>query len=147
MGLAPSQPEPMAAPPIPMATPAPPPAPAPAPHLPAVLPVRNEPRRAEPRRGERYRDERYRDRPPRQPSTALAAILELFPGFFQVFGIGHMYAGNVAVGLIFMFGYWFVLFCNVLLLLVCIGYVTLPVCWFGTMIVSSIMAANSCRRN
>jgi hypothetical protein len=72
-------------------------------------------------------------------------MLELLPGMFmQTFGIGHMYAGNAALGILFMFGYWFVFFANVLLLFVGIGFLTLPACWIMMMILSPIIAANSC---
>ena len=79
---------------------------------------------------------------PRSPGVA--ALLEVLPGFFfQTFGIGHIYAGNVGVGLLFMFGYWFIQFINVLLCFVLIGFVTLPLCWLAAMIVSPIVAANT----
>src|SRR2546421_12948542 len=80
--------------------------------------------------------------PPKSPGTAV--LLEVLPGFFfQTFGIGHMYAGNVGVGLLFMFGYWFIQFINVLLCFVLIGFVTLPLCWLAAIIVSPIVAANT----
>jgi len=60
------------------------------------------------------------------------------------FGIGHMYAGNVGIGLLFMFGYWALLFVSIMLLFVGIGFITLPVCALGTPILSPIIAANSC---
>jgi len=84
--------------------------------------------------------------PPRSAGTAV--LLEVLPGFFlQTFGIGHIYAGNVGVGLLFMFGYWFVLFVNILLCLLIIGFITGPLCFLGTMLVSSMLAANAVTRN
>ena len=84
--------------------------------------------------------------PPR--SAGAAVLLEILPGIFlQTFGIGHIYAGNVAVGLLFMFGYWFVAFVNFLLLFVFIGLVTWPLCWLATMVISSILAANAVSRS
>lgn len=84
--------------------------------------------------------------PPR--SAGVAVLLEILPGIFlQTFGIGHIYAGNVAVGLLFMFGYWFVAFVNFLLLFVLIGLVTWPLCWLATMVISSIVAANAISRS
>ena len=78
-------------------------------------------------------------------SGGIAALLEAGPGFFfQTFGIGHMYAGNVGTGLFFMFGYWVVTFINVLLCAVLIGFVTLPLCWVAAMIISPILAARAC---
>jgi len=79
-----------------------------------------------------------------QKSAGVAVILELLPGMFiQTFGIGHLYAGNVGVGLLFMFGYWFVLFINFLLCFIFIGFITLPICWIFTLIISTISAASS----
>ena len=87
----------------------------------------------------------YYQSPPRSPGTAV--LLEVLPGFFfQTFGIGHIYAGNVGVGLLFMFGYWFIQFINVLLCFVLIGFVTLPLCWLAAMILSPILAANTASR-
>ena len=88
----------------------------------------------------------YYQPPPKSP--AVAVMLEFLPGFFfQTFGIGHIYAGNVGVGLLFMFGYWFVLFVNILLCLLIIGFITGPLCFLGTMLVSSMLAANAVTRN
>ena len=85
---------------------------------------------------------------PAPRSAGTAVLLEVLPGFFlQTFGIGHIYAGNVGVGLLFMFGYWFVLFVNILLCLLIIGFITGPLCFLGTMLVSSMLAANAVTRN
>ncbi|HST50572.1 MAG TPA: hypothetical protein VLJ61_01075 [Pyrinomonadaceae bacterium] len=82
---------------------------------------------------------------PRSPGVA--ALLEVLPGlFFQTFGIGHIYAGNVAAGLLFMFGYWFIQFINFLLCFVLIGFFTFPLCWIAAMIISPIIAANTVSR-
>ena len=81
--------------------------------------------------------------PIKQPG--IAALLEALPGLAQVFGIGHMYAGNVKTGLFFMFGYWALAFFNFLLLFVFIGWLTWPLCWAATLIVSTLLAANSCK--
>jgi TM2 domain-containing membrane protein YozV len=80
-------------------------------------------------------------------SSGTAAVLEVIPGFFfQTFGIGHLYAGNTAVGLIFMFGYWFVFFINILLCALLIGFITLPLCWIVMMIMSPILASNAANK-
>jgi TM2 domain-containing membrane protein YozV len=77
-------------------------------------------------------------------SSGAAVLLEVLPGFFfQTFGIGQIYAGNVAAGLIFMFGYWFVQFINLLLCFVLIGFITLPLCWITALIISPVLAANA----
>ena len=81
-----------------------------------------------------------------QKSGGVAAILEVVFGlFFQTFGIGHMYAGNVVFGLLAMFGYWVVLGVNIVLLYFAIGWCTLPACWIGMLIFSPIIAASSCK--
>ncbi len=78
-------------------------------------------------------------------SGGIAALLEVGPGFFfQTFGIGHIYAGNVATGLFFLFGYWVLCFINFLLCFIFIGFVTWPLCWLIAMILSPILAARAC---
>jgi hypothetical protein len=79
-------------------------------------------------------------------SPGTAAVLEVIFGlFFQTFGIGHIFAGNVGVGLFLMFGWWFFLACASCLgvLTLGIGFILIPACWFLLMIVSPISAANS----
>ena len=83
--------------------------------------------------------------PPKSPGTAV--LLEVLPGFFlQTFGIGHLYAGNVGVGLLFMFGYWFVQFINILLCFVLIGFLTGPLCFILAMVISPILASKAVER-
>ena len=82
------------------------------------------------------------------PKTPVAAVLlEVLPGLFlQTFGIGHLYAGNVGVGLLFMFGYWFVQFINILLCFVLIGFITLPLCYILALVISPILASQAAER-
>lgn len=83
--------------------------------------------------------------PPKSSGTAV--VLEILPGFFlQTFGIGHLYAGNVATGLIFMFGYWFIQFVNILLCFVLVGLITLPLTFILAMIIAPITASNAVGR-
>jgi TM2 domain-containing membrane protein YozV len=80
----------------------------------------------------------------KDPNTAL--LLELLPGFFAAtFGIGHIYLGQVARGLLIMFGYWFILVINVFLTAALIGFCTLPLCHFGIMALSAIWAYNDAK--
>ena len=80
-------------------------------------------------------------------TTAVAVLLEVLPGLFlQTFGIGHLYAGNVVAGLLFMFGYWFVQFINILLCFVLIGLITGPLCFILAMIISPILASKTAER-
>lgn len=41
---------------------------------------------------------------PKDPSTAL--LIELIPGLFGFLGIGHLWAGQTALGLALLLGYW-----------------------------------------
>jgi TM2 domain-containing membrane protein YozV len=76
----------------------------------------------------------------------LAVALELLGGFFfQTFGIGHLYAGNVGMGLGLMFGYWALTAINFVLCFAFIGFITWPVTWVVFMILSSITANNAAK--
>src|SRR5215216_3975808 len=80
-------------------------------------------------------------------TTAVAVLLEVLPGLFlQTFGIGHLYAGNIGVGLLFMFGYWFVQFINLLLCFVLIGFITGPLCFILALVISPLLASNAAER-
>ncbi len=108
------------------------------------------PRPSERRSPARRSDDEYEDDDDRRPqhivhhhhaekSGGTAVVLEILPGLLiQTFGIGHMYAGHVGIGLAFMFGYWAILAVNILLCFFCIGWVTLTLCWVGTVIFSSM---------
>lgn len=76
----------------------------------------------------------------------LAVALELLGGFFfQTFGIGHLYAGNVGMGLGMMFGYWALTVINFVLCFAFVGFITWPVTWVAFMIISSITANNAAK--
>ena len=77
----------------------------------------------------------------------LAVALELLGGsFFQTFGIGHLYAGNVGMGLGLMFGYWALSAINFVLCFAFIGFITWPVTWVVFMIISAITASNAAKK-
>ncbi len=84
-----------------------------------------------------------------------AAALEVFFALFvQTFGIGHIYAGNFGGGLFLMFGYWFFLFANFILLpmITCgvwlpIALFLVPACWFLAIILSPMLAARAVRES
>lgn len=92
--------------------------------------------------------------PPPPPSAHLqprkdpgvAALLEVLPAFFQIFGMGHIYAGNTLTGLLLMFGWWAVCAVNFVLLFLIIGYFTWPLCWIAAVIVSCLWASRSARQ-
>lgn len=84
---------------------------------------------------------------PAPKNTGLAVTLELLGGFFfQTFGIGHLYAGNIGMGLGLMFGYWVLTAINVVLCFAFVGLITWPLTWLGFMILSSITANNAAKR-
>jgi hypothetical protein len=58
-----------------------------------------------------------------------------------------MYAGNVGTGLLIMFGYWFLTFVNFLLCFILIGFITWPLSFLLTIILSSVTASNAAARN
>jgi TM2 domain-containing membrane protein YozV len=79
---------------------------------------------------------------PRSP--VLAAVFEAVPGVFQVFGLGHIYAGDPFQGFLLMAAYWLMQICNVALCFFCfLGFVTGPLCWVVMMVVSPVWAACS----
>lgn len=80
-------------------------------------------------------------------SPGTAVLLEFLPGlFFQTFGIGNIYAGNVGAGIALMLGYWLVSAINFALCFVLIGFVTWPLCFIGAMILSAMLASSSANR-
>jgi TM2 domain-containing membrane protein YozV len=85
---------------------------------------------------------------PLQPrkDPGVAALLEVLPAFFQIFGMGHIYAGNTLTGLVLMLGWWAVCAVNFVLLFLIIGYITWPLCWIAAVIVSSLWASRSAKQ-
>ena len=80
-------------------------------------------------------------------SGGVAVLLELAGGsFLQTFGIGHIYAGNLGVGLGLMFGYWTLAAVNLVLCFAFVGFITWPITWLAFMIISAITANNSAKR-
>jgi TM2 domain-containing membrane protein YozV len=83
--------------------------------------------------------------PPKNPGLAVA--LELLGGFFlQTFGIGHLYSGNVGMGLGLMFGYWALTAVNIVLCFLFIGFITWPLTWLAFMILSAITANSAANK-
>jgi TM2 domain-containing membrane protein YozV len=84
---------------------------------------------------------------PAGPNPGTAVVLEVLPGLLlQTFGIGNLYAGNIATGILVMLLYWGLLLVNVLLCYLLIGFLTLPLTWIGFAILSSMMAHSGARR-
>lgn len=69
-------------------------------------------------------------------------LLELIPGWFQLFGLGHLSQGRVGMGLFIMFSYWGIQVVNSFLTLFFgLGFVTGFLTWLFYM-VSAPMNAN-----
>lgn len=84
---------------------------------------------------------------PNQKNPGLAVALELIGGFtLQTFGIGHLYAGNIGMGLGLMFGYWALTAINIALCFVLVGFVTWPLTWIAFMVLSAITANNAVKK-
>ena len=70
--------------------------------------------------------------------NAIAVGLEVVPGgLFQVFGLGHIYAGKVGRGIAIMLAYWILQVINGLLMSVWIGFITAPLTWLAFTIFSA----------
>lgn len=67
-------------------------------------------------------------------------LLEVIPGWFQLFGLGHIYQGRLGMGLFIMLSYWAAMFVNVMLSFVLIGFVTGPLTWLFYMIAAPMNA-------
>ncbi len=68
-------------------------------------------------------------------------LLELIPGWFQLFGIGHMFQGRFGMGLFIMFSYWGLQVINgFLTLLFGLGFVTGFLTWLFYMIAAPMNA-------
>jgi hypothetical protein len=78
----------------------------------------------------------------KDPNTGLVA--ELIPGLFLFLGVGHMWAGEIALGLALLVGYWFALLALAFLtvitfgLLLCVFPIYLLM-WPGVPIASAII--------
>jgi TM2 domain-containing membrane protein YozV len=83
---------------------------------------------------------------PNDRSPTVAAFLEIVGGVFQLFGIGHIYAGHVLRGVIIMVVWWLIAGVNAALTLVLIGWVTGPICWLIYVILAAFGAASLARR-
>lgn len=82
-----------------------------------------------------------------QKSAAAAVALELVLGLFGVFGVGNLYAGRTAEGVILMVSFWVLFWINVFLIFVFIGVVTMPLTWIGYMIAGPLLAARGVERH
>lgn len=80
-------------------------------------------------------------------SSGIAILLEILPGaFFQTFGIGNLYAGNIGTGLVLMLTYWASCVVNFFLTIALIGFITWPLTWIAYLIIAIITANNAANR-
>ncbi|MGC5021225.1 hypothetical protein [Micromonospora sp. DT47] len=78
-----------------------------------------------------------------QKSAGAAVALELVLGLFGVFGVGNLYAGRVATGVILMVSFWALFWVNFFLIFLAVGIVTMPLTWIAYLIVGALLAARS----
>jgi TM2 domain-containing membrane protein YozV len=81
-------------------------------------------------------------------SVGAAVLLEVIPGvFLQTFGIGNLYAGNIATGIILMVTYWVLTIVNVLLVFLLVGFVTWPLTFIAYLIIAIVSAQKGVARS
>lgn len=73
-------------------------------------------------------------------SSGTAVVLEIVLGLLGIFGVGNMYAGRTALGLIMMISYWVFQGINILLTFILIGWVTGFLTWLTYTIVGPLLA-------
>ena len=61
----------------------------------------------------------------KDPTTGL--LIELIPGFFGFMGVGWLWAGETAIGIALLLGFWVFLAVEIALMFVLIGFCLLPV--------------------
>ena len=79
--------------------------------------------------------------PPVLRSAGTAVALEIVIGLFGIFGIGNIYAGRKTVGIILMVSFWVLFWINIALMLIVIGFFTLPITWVIYAAVGALSAA------
>jgi TM2 domain-containing membrane protein YozV len=80
---------------------------------------------------------------PQQRSQGAAVALELVPGLFGVFGIGSLYAGKITQGVLLMVSFWVFFWINAALILVFVGWITLPLTWIGFLVLGVVSASRA----
>ncbi|MEE6261799.1 TM2 domain-containing protein [Plantactinospora sonchi] len=76
-----------------------------------------------------------------QKSAGAAVALELVLGFLGIFGLGNLYAGRIATGILLMISFWVLFWLNVVLMFLVIGLVTMPLTWLTYMVMAPLLAA------
>lgn len=74
----------------------------------------------------------------KRESQLVPVLLEFIPGWFHVFGIGHLVQGRVGMGLFIMFSYWGLQVVNgFLTLFFGLGFLTGFLTWLFYMVASA----------
>lgn len=76
-----------------------------------------------------------------QKSAGAAVVLELVLGLFGIFGVGNLYAGRIATGILLMISFWMLFWINVVLVFLVVGLVTLPLTWLTYLVMAPLLAA------
>lgn len=66
--------------------------------------------------------------------SMVAVGLEVGPGLFGAFGLGHMYSGKVGMGVALLLSYWVLQTINFMLMPFVIGWITAPLTFLGFMV-------------
>ncbi|MFI6236975.1 hypothetical protein ACIBD9_25725 [Micromonospora sp. NPDC050784] len=82
-----------------------------------------------------------------QKSAGAAVALELILGLFGIFGVGNLYAGRTAYGVILMLSFWGLFWINFFLLFVFVGIVTMPLTWIAYLVLGPLLAARGVERH
>ncbi|ROO58712.1 TM2 domain-containing membrane protein YozV [Micromonospora sp. Llam0] len=114
------------------------------------MPASGQPYQGQPYQGQPYQPGGYAPVPgqgPAVPKSAGAAVaLELVPGLFGIFGIGNIYAGKMATGIVLMVSFWVFFWINVLLTFIVIGWITLPMTWVAYLVAGPVLALRATER-
>lgn len=78
----------------------------------------------------------------RNKNTTAVVLLEVIPGLFGFFGIGHMAQGRIGMGLFIMLSYIVLQAINAALTFVLIGYITAPLTMLFYLIAAPTNAAD-----
>ncbi|MET8908411.1 hypothetical protein [Micromonospora sp. NPDC004551] len=76
-------------------------------------------------------------------SSGAAVALELVLGIIGIFGVGNIYAGKTAQGVIIMVSFWVLFWVNFCLISVGVGLFTMPLTWIAYMILGPVLAARA----
>lgn len=79
-------------------------------------------------------------------SAGVAVALELVLGLFGVFGVGSIYAGSTAIGVILMLSFWGLFWINFALIFIVVGIVTMPLTWIAYLVAGPLLAARAVER-